>query len=415
MSRPRFSTITSLIVDLLARHERNPGASTLIASIDNDGFANVDQRDAFDEELAALEREGGVERIWKGYKTERIVAGARLKDADVLYRRSGRRPAGQMATDVLSGLRGRNGLPEGAVRLIDQVAEAWGRGVSHLGIPAGEVDALEHVIELAMAVRRRMSGAPQSEQDFRTFSRLAVGDSKALERNVRQVAAAIQRIFGKDDEHAYLGPEELLASAGIRRIPQPILIHGFVSLDGQSFPSMPYVGIPSESAGGLRLLKKPDYVLTIENFTSFVRHVREVAAAEQALVIYSGGFPSRSALATIARLTSQAGAPTFHWGDMDIGGVRIFRHIERQLENVGVRLRPHMMDKGLLERFGIVAPLDSRSIGDFRGSAIAGLADFIAESSFVHEQEALDPRSPLTDASMCVEALACSSHSDSPT
>ncbi|RUV96365.1 hypothetical protein, partial [Mesorhizobium sp. M1A.F.Ca.IN.020.04.1.1] len=63
MSRRGFSTVISLIADLLARHERNPVARNLIASIDNDGFANVDQRDTFDEELAALERAGGIELI----------------------------------------------------------------------------------------------------------------------------------------------------------------------------------------------------------------------------------------------------------------------------------------------------------------------------------------------------------------
>jgi hypothetical protein len=75
-----------------------------------------------------------------------------------------------------------------------------------------------------------MSGDPQGEQDFRTFSRLTVGDSKALERNVRQVAAAMAKMFAGMEEQTRLDPEELLASAGIRRLPQPILLHGDVSL-----------------------------------------------------------------------------------------------------------------------------------------------------------------------------------------
>lgn len=406
MSRRRFSTISSLIADLLARHERNPGANGLIASIDNDGFANIDLRDAFDEELAALEGEGGIERIRTGPKAERIVTGVRLKDADVLYRRIGRRPAGQLAIEAVSELRGREGLPDGAIRLIDEVAEAWGRGVSHIGIPVGDVRTLGHVIGLALAVQDRMSGLLQGEQDFRTFSRLSVGDSKALERNARQISAAIPRIFTADEEHMRLDPEELLASAGIRRLPQPILIHGAVSLEAQPFPVMPYIGIPTDCAGSVRLLSKPDYVLTIENFTSFVRYVREVAKSERALVIYSGGFPSRPTLATIGRLASQAGAPTFHWGDMDAGGVRIFRHLERYLEGFGVRLRPHMMDAELLRHVGITASMDGRPIGDPRGSAVAELASFIAETGLAHEQEEFDPRSPVTEILVRVKPLS---------
>ncbi|GAA4480943.1 Wadjet anti-phage system protein JetD domain-containing protein [Gluconacetobacter asukensis] len=394
MKRRRFSTIPSLIDDLLARYERNPGASRLIAPIDDDGFANIDLRDAFDEDLATLEREGGIERIYAGPKTERVVTGVRLKNAEMLYRRSGRHPAGQMAIEAVSGLRGRDGWPDGAIHLIDKVAEAWGRGVSHIGIPIGDVRMLEHAIRLAIAVHDRMSGALQDEQDFRTFSRLAAGDSKALERNIRQVSTIFQQIFTADEEQVRLDPEELLGSVGVRRLPQPILLHGAVSLDGQPFPAIPYIGIPADCVGNVRLSAKPDYVLTIENFTSFVRHVREIAGRERALVIYSGGFPSRATRETIVRLGSEAHAPTFHWGDMDAGGVRIFRHLERHLDRCGVRLRPHLMDAELLRRVGSVAPAN-RPMGDLEGSAIAGLADLIVRTGLIHEQEEFDPQSPL--------------------
>src|SRR6185312_636443 len=290
MNRRGFSTIASLIDNLLARHERNPAARNLIAVIDKDGFANIDLWDAFDEELAALERAGGIELIQTGPKTERRVTSARLKDAGALYRKAERRPAGELACKAVSELRSQPGLPVGAVGLIDDAVAAWTRGVSYIGIRNGDGRTLANVIGLAIAVGGRMSGDPQGEQDFRTFSRLTVGDSKALEKNVRQVAAAMTKIFAGMEEQARLDPEELLASAGIRRLPQPILLHGDVSLDGLPFPAMPYVGIPTDCAGGIGLLAKPDYVLTIESFTSFVRHIREVARSERAVVIYSGGF-----------------------------------------------------------------------------------------------------------------------------
>lgn len=370
MSRRRFSNIVSLINDLLARYERNPTARNLIASIDNDGFANMDLRDTFDEELAALERAGGIELVRTGPKMERQVTGARLKDAGVLYRQVARRPAGELAYQAVSELRARPGLPAGAAKLIEDAVAAWTRGVSHIGIRNGDGRTLANVISLAIAIRGRMSSDPQGEQDFRTFSRLTVGDSKALEKNVRQVAAAMAKIFAGTEEQTRLDPEELLASAGVRRLPQPILLHGDVSLDGQSFPAMPYVGIPTDCAGGIGLLTKPDYVLSIENFTSFVRHVREVARSERAFVIYSGGFPSRPTLATITRLAAYAQVPTFHWGDMDAGGVRIFQHLERHLANVDIPLRPHMMDTELLRRFGRPAPSAAhRFLAELAGSS----------------------------------------------
>ncbi|ETI63086.1 hypothetical protein C100_14635 [Sphingobium sp. C100] len=395
MSRRGFSSIATLVEDLLARHERSPEARGLIAAIDDDGFANMDLRDAFDEALSDLERDGGVELIRKGPKTDRRVTGARLKSSEVLYGFVGRRPAVHVALQSVASLRSRPDLPHGAVDLIDAVAAAWGRGVSHIGVRPGEVSTLSDVIGLAIAVQSRLSGEFQADQDFRTFSRLSVADSKALERNLRSVAAALQRIYGADDRLIGMEPDEILATAGITRLPQPILVHGDVDLHGAPFPSMPYVGIPADIVGGLRLRSGPDYVLTIENFTSFVRYAREIARLDNALIIYAGGFPSRPALATIRRLAEQALAPTYHWGDMDSGGVRIFRHIERELAKGGVRLQPHMMDAQLLAAVGRPSDGATSAPGDVTGSAIAALAEALRTTGFVHEQEELDPRRPV--------------------
>jgi hypothetical protein len=395
MSRRRFSNVSALIADLLDRHERSPDATRLVASINNDGFASVDQRDAFDDELASLEREGGVELVRTGHRSERVVTGARLKDPAVLYRHAERRPSGQLAEDALAELRARDDLPAGAGRLIDAAAAAWSRGVSHLGIAKGDVQALGHVIRLAAAVHARMAEASDGEVDYRTFSRLAVTDSKALERNIRQVTSAILRFFPSDGERTGLNPDELLAGAGIVRLPQPVLIRGSIALKGQAFPDLPFVGVPTECAELINLQAKPTYVLTIENYASFVRHVREVGRTDRGLVIYSGGFPSRPTLKAIARLAAQADAPTFHWGDMDAGGVRIFRHIEQHLAPLGVTLRPHMMDAELLRQAGTVVADTPDVVGDMTESAIAELARTIRETGLVHEQEEFSPQSPL--------------------
>ena len=169
---------------------------------------------------------------------------------------------------------------------------------------------------------------------------------------------------------------------------------------------MSYVGIPTDCAGGIGLLTTPDYFLSIENFTSFVRHVREVARSERAFVIYSGGFPSRPTLATITRLAAHAQVPTFHWGDMDAGGVRIFQHLKRHLAKVDVPLRPHMMDTELLRRFGRPAPGVAGPVGDMHASAIAGLADLLIASGLVHEQEEFDPRSPIVETLAAIKQKA---------
>lgn len=75
-----------------------------------------------------------------------------------------------------------------------------------------------------------------------------------------------------------------------------------------------FVGTPAECVGRISLYERPTYLLTIENFASFVRYVREIGHGDDGLVIYSGGFPSRPVMEAIARLARQAAVSTFHWG-----------------------------------------------------------------------------------------------------
>ncbi|WP_420963834.1 Wadjet anti-phage system protein JetD domain-containing protein [Brucella sp. IR073] len=394
MSHRSFSDISSLIDYLLDRYEKNPDASRWTAAVNLDGLS-VNASDAFQEELVSIEDAGGIAILWTGPKWERAIKSVKLQNPEVLYRRAARRPAPELAAESLAMLRERDDLPKGAARLIDEAASAWSRKSSYIGIGPGEGRTFGQVLRLAGAIYERLAEPPGNEVDFRTFSRLASGDSKALERNLGPVAAAISLLIPMGKTQAALNTEELLASIGIKRLPQPVLIHGSIALDEQPFPKMPFVGVPTECAGRIYLHNRPAYLLTIENFASFVRYVREIGQSDGGLVIYSGGFPSRPALETILRLAGQADAPTYHWGDMDAGGVRIFRYIEQHLASVGVSLHPHMMNADLLRQAGSKAQGSNHVGGDMTESAIAELASVIEQTGLVHEQEEFDPQSPL--------------------
>lgn len=73
------------------------------------------------------------------------------------------------------------------------------------------------MIALAQAVYARSLDKAAEEVDFRTFSRRSVANSKALERNVRPVAAAIARFFGP--EHATTGLEPKTSGAPSPTLP----------------------------------------------------------------------------------------------------------------------------------------------------------------------------------------------------
>lgn len=393
MSRRGFSSARQLLETLLDRYERRPGAIRLSANIDVEGFRSVAERDAFDEEIARLEDIGGVRLIQTGPRSERVTTGVALSDPAVLYSHLGRTPSSLAVDGALKRLRGDQGLTPSAHAVINRVAEAWRRGVSHVGISPGDVTSLELSLGLVEAIRLR-GGSERAVTDYRTFSRAAVGDSKALERNLRQVGQLLPIVCpGVFEDGVQI--ERLLTELGIVRLPQPLLIAGRITLAAQALPAMPYVGIPAEMVAEVGLSDQPSHLLTIENYASFIRHVREVPIAG-GIVIYSGGFPSAPVLKATLSLAASARAPTFHWGDMDLGGVKIFRHIERALAEVNVTLQPHLMSVDLLARRGTfaAAPAVTRIEG-FEGSAVAALAEEIRSTGLVHEQEDLDPASPI--------------------
>ncbi|WP_311966823.1 Wadjet anti-phage system protein JetD domain-containing protein [Bradyrhizobium australiense] len=155
----------------------------------------------------------------------------------------------------------------------------------------------------------------------------------------------------------------------------------------------PFASIHPEMLSQLSVLVRPTAILTIENYASFNRQVREIE--DGSLVVYTGGFPAAGVIELLSKvlLTVPAEVPFLHWGDVDAGGLRIFRYLE---ENLPRGPQPHLMTKELAEKAG--QPADPEpSLGSIARSesAIRNLADWLAFGSDVRhlEQEALEPRS----------------------
>jgi hypothetical protein len=101
-------------------------------------------------------------------------------------------------------------------------------------------------------------------------------------------------------------------------------------------------------------------------------------------------------LKQIVRLARLVDAPVFHWGDIDPGGLRIFRHLEEALDQSGIELAPHLMTRELVIEHG--APFVSKRnlLKElFPKSAVSDLWGYIATSSLAVEQESFAPAYPL--------------------
>jgi len=403
VSGRRFTDAKALLHDLLDRHEARPAVKRLSARVDDAGFASVREEDACMARLEAAERAGGIFIVRRRVDGVDRVQRVTLANAEALYDHLQRVPSHQTIDDALSDVR--RGAAHDVQGVLDEIAEGWQRNVSCFGLAPGEVSALKKALALMSALQARGANLGTSEVDYRTFSRAVVGDSKALDRLKGPVVRLLGRLSPATTPGG-LDKADVLSSLGVVRIPQPILASGPLALDGTPTPPMIYVGVPPDAVEILTLTRGVEYALIIENFTSFVRHCRELNTDQRALILYSGGFPSRAALRGIVHLAVAAQAPTFHWGDIDPGGLKIFRHLEVALGEVGVALKPHLMDKALLVQGEEQPKLTRLKLGGATGSAIAGLWDSMARDPDHRglEQEALNPTAPVCGATIKVRA-----------
>jgi len=279
------------------------------------------------------------------------------------------------------------------------VRGAWARNVRAFGLAPHDSEALTRAVALARGLTARLGHADAVPTDFRTFSRAVAGDSKALDRLAPTVAELLRRLAAAAITPEMETTEEVIGAFGVTRLPQPLLISAPLVIDGAPLPSgMPYVGVPPESAHRIAFARAPTYVLIIENYTSFVRYAREVNADLAGAVIFSCGFPARPTLDAIVRLSGETTAPIYHWGDIDVGGLRIFLHFERTLAAVGRALQPHLMTGALLQAHGTASsrPGWVRSVRPSVDSALERLCREIESRGLdlELEQEAVTPTAP---------------------
>ncbi|MFT3940202.1 hypothetical protein [Rhodopseudomonas sp.] len=150
-------------------------------------------------------------------------------------------------------------------------------------------------------------------------------------------------------------PREARRTLGLERFAPPLLIAGRVDLEGAdlSGTSGAYLGLSPKQAGLIRFREPPAYLLTIENFASFNRHVLEAGPDRLGTTMYVGGYPSlgtQQALRTFADAAPEGDAD-LPLVDIDPDGTWIFHTIEGA---IGRPLLPNLMSAEIAEVQGKV-------------------------------------------------------------
>ena len=384
----RFASARELLDDLLDRWEEGEAAAP-IAYPDRRAFPDITAQDAFLGEVEAAARAGAVGIGYGTGRRREELNHVRLVDANALYAHLGREPVLLRAAAARENSLRDLTLHPALAAVVDEVTGLWTRRKSWCRLGPADADELRTALTLAQAV---LDGR-HLDQDYRTFSRRVAGDSKALEKLETAVVALLREIC---DLPPGADPRAALATLKIERFGQPLLLSGAFLIDGVGpGAALSYLGLPPTEMGRLRFADPPAYVLTIENFTSFNRHVLEADPSREGLTLYVGGYPSlamQRALATLSGLLPRD-LLFHHWSDIDLDGTWIFRTVERV---TGRRLVPHLMSVDLAEQHGVVPTRSPRpKVGEATNSAIEALVDYLASpGGKCLEQEQLDPIKP---------------------
>ncbi|MDE8565583.1 DUF2220 family protein [Anoxybacillus rupiensis] len=189
-----------------------------------------------------------------------------------------------------------------------------------------------------------LSELPKLEDNVpkRVLSQRLFQDTKLFERSVER--RLVQLIHAHADIE-FESDAEALESVGIAAHPRNVFVAGplaFRTGEGGEVSLKVFrggVGLSHATVWALEPVPSDvKRIILIENLTSWHQWVAD-REGEDEIVVYTGGFPNRTVQLLLKKIAGLAKA--YHWGDIDVGGIRIFEFIR---ENFIHDLQPIGMD-----------------------------------------------------------------------
>lgn len=274
--------------------------------------------------------------------------------------------------------------------VLSDVISRWTRLKTVRGFwPEDVVDWLDAVRVLKYAATMKLDGMisiPIREASAKLFK-----DSKRIEK----LAAPVDVLLSGDIDGEARPSEEVWKEIGLFREEHPMRLAGNTTIVRDRVTAVldrPYIGLPATTV--LSLGSEPQYVLTIENQTTFHSEARRLCDSD-VLLIFTGGMPTPAWRAAYCRLLSTLplNVPVHHWGDVDEGGFRIAALLSRDASGIGHKLQPwRMHPKDIPEDMRCRA--SEATAMKMRAYAVAAgwgdLGDALFEAKITVEQEGLE-------------------------
>lgn len=214
----------------------------------------------------------------------------------------------------------------------------------------------------------------EQAEPIRLVSQRLFKDSKHIERCVqRRLLSLVKQASGEERDTE----EEWLDYLGLVKNPQSVLISGpltFLTSENVKVDARVFVGGIGLSAQTVENMHElhttARRIVTIENLTSYHQWINHDAGRREAeLVLYTGGFPHRTMQSFLRKLAGSLATDervdVLHWGDIDLGGIRIFEYLREQFFPT---LQPMLMNVETLLRYessaAAISPAYARKLAE---------------------------------------------------
>lgn len=207
-----------------------------------------------------------------------------------------------------------------------------------------EHDPVTTALVLAIGEELRAGKTPRG----RLLSVRVGGHTKAV--RVQEYREALEEAFGGFalEEVVRLHGRAVLAYGDFR------FRMGGVEVGGRW--SRPWLALTQETLEEMEELEvRAERVLTVENLVAFEEEVR-AGVPPETIVLYTSGFPGALEKGFLGKLLEAGIQRVDHWSDLDVGGLRILRHLQSILP---VDVHPYRMDVSTLDRLPTL-PLTER-------------------------------------------------------
>lgn len=353
------------------------------------GYGAIATRGSLEEihsELLAAERAGAIGIEWDRRAGDRgQITRITLRDRDLLASHINIVPLWQALESARRALAPWN-RPQ-----LTELLEAWSRGKQ----PRGRSPEHAHSFVDALKVLDRLAEAPSVvDRSIRRFSAQLFGDSKRID----DLAVELDLLTHQDE-----GPPrtdvEVFSELGLVVHQQPFLIAGGdleLETASKRIPILrPYVGVPAQSLRGI--VGKPAYVLSVENLDTFHELALGAAGEVRGLLLFSAGMPSPAWLKAYGVILDSvpADTPLFHWGDTDVGGVRILGKLDDFAKGHRRRVAPFQMGARGSTSHRTLAAADARYLARLATEhGWQQLAEHFGSSLDTFEQQTQQPKLP---------------------